>query len=117
MVLFCIPCLALLAYFGVASIFFPKYRVYMKEGWRCFIDKLKRKKCSVSFDNRMRIALSSWLTKRGLVKLGRFFNNERNFNMTLTIFVVGSTILTVYLLLLYIQFWFNPPCTDNTCSI
>ena len=118
MVLFCIPCLALIVYFGVAGIFFPKYRVYLKEGWRCFLDKIRRKKCSVSFDNRMRIALSAWLTRRGMVRLGRFFNNERNFNMTLTAIMVISTILTIYLMMLWVQFYFYPPCDDgSTCAV
>ena len=62
------------------SIFFPKYRRYIREGWRCFTDKLRGKKCSVSFDNRMRMAFSMWLAKRGLVRAGKFFSIERNFN-------------------------------------
>ena len=118
MVLFCLPCIALLVYFGVASIFFPKYRVYLREGWRCFIDKLRMKKCSVSFDNRMRIALSAWLTRRGTVRLGRFMHDERNFNITLTVLVVVSTIVSVYLLILMVQFWLYPPCdTGSTCAV
>ena len=118
MVLFCIPCLALLAYFGIASIFFPKYRSYLREGWRCFMDKLMMKKCSVSFDNRMRIALSSWLTRRGAVRLGRFFHSERNFNMTLTILVLVSTLITIYFMILLVQFWLYPPCdTGTTCAV
>lgn len=117
--LFCIPCLALLIYFGIMSIFVPKYRVYLKEGWRCFIDKLKGKKCSVSFDNRMRMALSAWLTRRGMVRAGKFMHNERNFSTVLTLFVVATTILSIYLAILYVHFYFNPPCpADNsTCSV
>ena len=118
MVLFCIPCLALLIYFGVASIFFPKYRVYIREGWRCFMDKLRGKKCSVSFDNRMRMALSAWLTRHRMVRLGRFFNSERNFNWFLIIATVVSTLATIYLILLFIHFQINPPCdTGSSCSV
>ena len=117
--LFCIPCLALLIYFGIMSIFVPKYRVYLKEGWRCFIDKLKGKKCAVSFDNRMRMALSAWLTRRGLVRAGRFMHSERNFNTVLTLFVVATTILSIYLVILYVHFYFNPPCAadNSTCAV
>ena len=118
MVLFCIPCLALVAYFAVAGIFFPKYRTYLSEGWRCFIDKLKRKKCSVSFDNRMRLAFSGWLAGRGMVRLARFMNDERNFNITLTSIAVVFTVLSVYLIFLYVYFWANPPCVDGSvCAV
>jgi hypothetical protein len=119
MVIFlCIPCLVLLAYFGVMGIFFPKYRVYIKEGWRCFSDKLRGKKCSVSFDNRMRMAFSMWFAKRGLVRAGKFFSNERNFNYFLIAVAVISTVLTIYLAVLFIHFQINPPCdAGGSCAV
>jgi hypothetical protein len=117
MVLFCIPCLALVAYFGIASIFFPKYRMYLREGWRCFMDKLRRKKCSVSFDNRMRLAFSGWLIRHKMVRAGRFINNERNFSITLTVVAVVSTIISIYLFVLFIHYLYNPPCSETTCSV
>jgi hypothetical protein len=117
MVIFCIPCLVLILYFAVAGIFVPKYRLYFKEAWACFMDKLGGRRCSVSFDNRMRIALSTWLTKIGMVRLGRFFHNKRNFSLMLTAFLIVSTIVSFYLFALLVQFWFNPPCTEATCSV
>ncbi len=117
MVIFCIPCLALLAYFAVAGIFFPRYRLYLKEAWTCFMDKLRRRRCSVSFDNRMRLALSTWLTRRGMVRLGRFLYVKKNFDMTLIVIAVVSTVITIYLLILLVQFWIYPPCGPDTCSI
>lgn len=117
--IFCIPCLALLLYFAILAIFMPKYRMYVKEGWRCFIDKFLGRKCSISFDNRMRLALSMWLTKMGLVKMGRFFYVKKNFDWTLIIVVVALTVLSIYLLVLYIMFQINPPCAaeNATCAI
>lgn len=117
MVLFCIPCLALLIYFLIMAIFFPKYRVYIKEGWRCFKDKLLGKKCSVSFDNRMRLALSAWLVQHRMVRLGRWFNNERNFNWFLIIGTVLTTILTIYFVILFIQLQINPVCYDGSSCL
>ena len=117
MVLFCIPCLALVAYFAIAGIFFPKYRLYLKEGWRCFLDKLRGRVCSVSFDNRMRIALSAWLTKRGMVRAGRFMHDQRKFNIALTVVAVVSTIISIYLMIVFINYLYNPPCNDNVCSV
>ncbi len=116
MVLFCIPCLVLLIYFGVASIFVPRYRVYIKDGWRCFIDKLMRRKCAASFDNRMRLAFSMWLTSHHMPGLGRFFHSERNFKLTFTVIGVAFTILSIYLIFVGIQFYFNPPCANNACA-
>ena len=117
MVLFCIPCLVLLAYFAVASIFIPRYRIYIKDGWRCFIDKLRGKKCSASFDNRMRLKISSWFAERGMPKLGKFLYDERNFNWTLIVIGVGTTIISIYLLILFVQYMIEPPCGPDTCSI
>ncbi len=113
----CLPCLALLMYFAIAGIFFPKYRSYVKEGWRCFVDKLLGKKCSVSFDNRMRLALSSWFTSHGMERAGRFFYNERNFNITLTLIVILSTIISIYLFFIFMNFMASPPCSETTCGI
>ncbi|RLJ09118.1 MAG: hypothetical protein DRP13_01125 [Candidatus Aenigmatarchaeota archaeon] len=115
--LFCVPCLALLLYFAVASVFFPKYRVYVREGWRCFVDKLLGRKCSVSFDNKMRLALSMWLTNRGMTGLGKFFYKKRNFDIVLMLFVIISTIISIYFFLLFIKFWISPPCTKTACQI
>jgi hypothetical protein len=117
MVFFCIPCLALIIYFGAAGIFFPKYRVYIREGWRCFTDKLRGRRCSVSFDNRMRLAFSAWLTKRGMVRLGRWFGSEGNFNAFMSVLVVVSTALTVYFVWLFIQLQINPVCYDGTSCL
>jgi hypothetical protein len=118
MVLFCLVCLALLVYFLIMAIFFPKYRSYVKEGWRCFLDKLRRKKCAVSFDNRMRMALAAWLTQRGMVRLGRLFSNKKNFDILLTSFIVITTILSIYLVILFIYFQFYPPCdTSSVCAV
>ena len=117
MVLFCIPCLVLLLYFLVASIFFPKYRVYIKDGWGCFIDKLRGKNCSVSFDNKMRLAASEWFTKRGMLRVGKFLYNKRNFDWTLIVIGIATTLITVYLAFVAYQFWFiKPPCTVETCG-
>lgn len=118
-IFFCIPCLALLAYFGVMGIFFPKYRRYIREGWRCFTDKIRGKKCAVSFDNRMRMAFSMWLAKRGLVRAGKFFGNERNFNWTLIIIAVVSTAVSIYFMyLLYTFLFVQSPCAPgSSCSV
>lgn len=81
------------------------------------MDKLKGKKCSVSFDNRMRLALSMWFTERNMPSLGRFFNNKRNFEITLIVTGVVSTIVSIYLFVLLINYLIYPPCVEDTCAI
>jgi len=119
MIFLCIPCLVLLTYFLILAIFFPKYRVYVKEAWKCFSDKLKGKKCSFSFDNKMRLAFSMWLAKHDMKKLGKFFYNQKNFNTFFTIFGIIFIIVTSILGILLIKFiFFGSPCTpDSGCSL
>lgn len=114
---FCIPCLVLIAYFGIAGIFFPKYRGYIKEGWECFLNKLRGRICSASFDNKMRLALSMWFTERGVPSLGRFFHNRRNFELTLIVIGVASTAVSMYLFALLMKFLIHSPCVEGVCHV
>ena len=115
MVFFCIPCLVLVIYFAIMGIFFPKYRRYIKEGWRCFLDKLKGRKCIASFDSRMRLAVSMWFSERGMHSIGRFLQNERNFNLTLMVVGVVSTVVSIVLFIMLINFLIYPPCANGVC--
>lgn len=118
MIIFCIPCLVLVMYFLIAGIFFPKYRGYLREAWTCFSDKIKGKKCSFSFDNKMRLALSMWLTKKGMVGLGRFFNDPKKFTITFTIIGILFSIISTILFVVLIKFlFFGSPCADGTCTL
>lgn len=82
------------------------------------MDKLRGNNCSVSFDNKMRLAVSEWFVRKKMPKVGKFLYNKRNFDWTLIIIGVATTVLTVYLFALFIQFWFvKPPCTADTCGV
>ena len=116
-VFFCIPCLVLLLYFGILAVFFPRYRTYLKDAWRCFYDKLRGKKCPVSFDNKMRLALSTWFAEHKMESLGRFFYKEKNFKTVLTITWVVFTIISIYLFIVFIQYLYTPPCTNGVCGV
>ena len=118
MIFFCIPCLVLVVYFLVAAIFFPKYRAYVKEAWKCFSDKIKGKKCSFSFDNKMRLALSMWFAKRNMPRIGKFFYNKTNFTIVLTIAGILFTIITTLLFILLVKFLIQSPCSQgSSCSL
>jgi hypothetical protein len=114
----CIPCLAIFIYLAIAGIFFPRYRVYLQEAWRCFVDKLMGKKCSVSFDNKARLAISAWFAKRNMNKTAKFLYNKRNFNIAMISFFIIFTIVTTWLFFLFIKFLINSPCAGkDTCTI
>lgn len=119
MVIFlCIPCLLLLLYFIVLGMFVPKYKGYWREALKCFVDKLKGRKCSISFDERMRISFSGWLADKGHIKAARFFNNKKNFEITMIVAFVVVTIVSTYLFALLIHWLFvQSPCIDNACKV
>lgn len=113
----CIPCLALLLYFAIVGAFVPRYRVYIGEAWKCFIDKLKGKKCSVSFDNKARLALSTWFAKRNMNKTAKFLYNKRNFDTTLIIAIIAFSVVSTWLSILLIKFLIHSPCAGKACEI
>ena len=118
MIFLCIPCLTLILYFLIFGIFIRRYRVYIKEAWRCFLDKLQGKKCSVSFDNKIHKAFVLWLAKRNHVKMARFFQKERNFDVLLITALVIFTIVTTWLAWLLYKFLFiKSPCEGSTQPI
>lgn len=118
MIIFCIPCLVLALYFLIAAVFFPKYRAYVKEAWKCFSDKIRGKKCAFSFDNKMRLALSMWFAKRNMLKTGKFFYNQRNFTLFFTMIGIVFTIVSTFLFILLVHFLINPPCSvGDSCSL
>jgi len=111
----CIPCLTLILYFLIVSLFVPRYRIYIKDAWRCFIDKLRGRKCPVSFDKKMHQAFVMWLTRKNKVGMARFFNNKRNFDITLGIVLIVFTIASTWLFWLLIKFLFiKSPCDNAT---
>jgi hypothetical protein len=115
MVLFCIPCLALILYFLVVSLFVPRYRVYIKEAWICFLEKLRGKKCPVSFDKKMHHAFVMWLTKKNWLAAARFFHKKRNFDIGLVVFLTILTVVSTWLLWLLFKFLFiQSPCEGST---
>jgi len=115
MVLFCLPCIALVLYFLVVSIFVPRYRVYIKEAWRCFLDKLKGKKCSISFDERMHKAFVMWLARHNKLGMARYFSSKKKFDFWLGFSVIIFTVVSTWLLWLLIKFVIlgKSPCAGN----
>ena len=114
MVLFCIPCLALILYFLIISLFVPRYRVYIREAWICFVEKLRGRKCPVSFDKKIHHAFVMWLTKKNKLGMARFFSKKRNFDIWLTILLIVLTILSSWLFWLLIKFLFiKSPCAGS----
>ncbi len=65
----------------------------------------------------MRLALSMWFTERNMPSIGRFLHNKRNFEITLIVVGVVSTVVSIYLFALLINYLIYPPCVDDVCVI
>lgn len=114
--IFCIPCLMLILYFLILSIFIPRYRPYIKAGWKCFKDKIRGNKCNLTFDGLRRRDLSYWLLSKDMNRLGVFIGKERNFNIVLILIFIIFTLLSSYLFWLLIKFLFiASPCDVGKC--
>lgn len=111
----CIPCLTLLLYFAILSIFIPKYRVFLADAWRCFIDKLRGRKCPVSFDKKMHQAVVMWLARKNKVGLARYFSDKKKFDWWVIILFIIFSIVSTYLFILLVKFLFiKSPCEGAT---
>lgn len=117
--IFCIPCSMLLIIFGIIGLFFPKYRPFVKEAWKCFVNKLMMRKCEASFDTKVKASLVAYFMKRGNMKMAKFVN--KYFNIIVTIFGIIIVVVSIYLTYLFVK-WIilgQSPCTaeEATCKI
>lgn len=107
----CIPCLTLLLYFGILSIFIPKYRLFLADAWRCFIDKLRGRKCPVSFDKKMHQAFIMWLARKNKVGMAKYFSDKKKFDWWVISLFIMFSIVSTYLFILLMKFLFiKSPC-------
>ena len=66
----------------------------------------------------MRLVTSEWFANHGMPRVGAFLYKKKNFDWTLIIIGVVTTVLTIYLMFVAYEFWFvEPPCTVDTCGI
>lgn len=103
----------LLLIFAIISIFFPKYRSFVKEAWQCFVNKLLMKKCEASFDTRIKASLVAYFIQRGKIKTAKFVN--KYFNVLITLAGVALIAISILLFYLFIE-WIilgHSPCIEN----
>lgn len=114
MVLICIPCLALLIIFGLLSLFFPRYRPFVKDAWHCFWRKLTLRPCEQSFDQKIKSKLMAYFASKNNGTMARFVN--RHYETTMTVIGVVMIVLIVISSFLFIK-WIllnRSPCAENT---
>lgn len=99
---FCLPCLALLLYFGFLGIFIPKHRKNVKLAFDCFWRKLLLRPCKQSFDQRIKSKVVAKLLR--YPKLAKWMN--KNF----------ENLLTISMLLFFISFGYFIFYTYNLFS-
>ena len=117
MVVFCIPCLVLFLIVSVIAMFFPRYKPFIKESWRCFWDKLRMRPCEMEFDKKVKTKMVSKLIKRDKPKLANFVN--KYFDLSLIVLGIFMIVVMVYLTYLSVD-WIllgNKPCNNGTCEI
>lgn len=113
-------CLIALFIFGVLALVSAKYRAYFKEAADCVFRKMTLRKCTTSFDKKMKVKISSKISNRNQ-KIGGFvFKNFETLSWIMTIIMILSMIFTAYygFLGLYNYYWFgncNGPNSPELC--
>ena len=113
-------CFIALFVFGVLAIFSAKYRVYFKEASDCVFRRMTLRKCTTSFDKKMKVKISSRISKRNKKFGGFVFKHFEALSWIMTIAMILSLIWTAYagFLGLYNFYWFgncNGPNSPELC--
>lgn len=106
----CLPCLALLLYFGFLGIFIPRYRKNVRLAFDCFWRKLLLRPCEQSFDQRIKSKVVAKLLR--YPRVAKWVN--RNFENLLTISMILFFISLGYLIFYAYHIFSAPkPCPSS----
>jgi len=86
-------CFIALIVFAILAIFSTKYRAYFKEALDCVARKATLRKCTTSFDKKMKMKVTSKISKRNK-KVGRIV--YKNFDIITWIITIVSIIIMIY---------------------
>ena len=89
-------CLIALVVFGVLAIFSAKYRGYFKEAADCVFRRMTLRKCTTSFDKKMKVKISSKISNRSKPLGGYVFKHFEALSWIMTIAMIVSLIWTGY---------------------
>ena len=86
-------CFIALIIFAILAIFSAKYRAYFKEALDCVARKATLRKCTTSFDKKMKMKVTSKISKRNKT-IGRVV--YKNFDRITWIITIVSIIIMIY---------------------
>jgi len=86
-------CFIALIVFAILALFSAKYRAYFKEALDCVFRKATLRKCTTSFDKKMKMKVTSKISKRNK-GFGRFV--YKNFDILTWTITIVSIIIMIY---------------------
>jgi len=89
-------CLIALVVFGVLAIFSAKYRTYFKEAADCVFRRMTLRKCTTSFDKKMKAKISSKLSNKSKPLGGFVFKHFEALSWIMTIVMIVSLVWSGY---------------------
>jgi len=113
-------CLIALVVFGVLAIFSAKYRGYFKEAADCVFRRMTLRKCTTSFDKKMKVKISSKLSSKSK-KLGSFtFKHFESLSWIVTIIMIVSLVYSAFFGFMGVYNWYvfgncNGPDSNAAC--
>jgi len=115
-------CLVALVVFAVLGIFSAKYRAYFFEAADCIFRRATLRKCSTSFDTKMKMKITSKATKLNRPFGGFIFRHFEALSWVLTIVMVVSLVWSGYSGGIAVYNWVtygncNGPDSALTCTL
>ncbi|MFA5125422.1 MAG: hypothetical protein WC462_00275 [archaeon] len=98
-------CIIALVVFAVLGLVSAKYRAYFFEAADCVFRRVTLRKCTTSFDTKMKMKISTKISARNKL-LGRFvFKNFEAISWVLTIIMIVSLVWSAYIGVMGLYNW------------
>ncbi|MCX6803459.1 MAG: hypothetical protein NTY48_02705 [Candidatus Diapherotrites archaeon] len=115
-------CFVALIVFAVLGIFSAKYRAYFFEASDCIFRRVTLRKCTTSFDKKMKVKVTAGFTKLNKPFGGFVFKHFEFFSWIITILMVVSLVWSGYSGGVAIYNWVsfgncNGPNSTQVCSL
>lgn len=113
-------CLIALVVFGILAVFSARYRAYFKEAADCVFRRMTLRKCTTSFDKKMKVKISSKISNRSRPLGGYVFKHFEALSWLMTIVMIVSLVWSGYWGTVGLYNWVvyqncNGPESDEAC--
>ncbi|MFA6269025.1 MAG: hypothetical protein WCW13_06845 [archaeon] len=98
-------CIIALVVFAVLGIFSAKYRAYFSEALDCVFKRVTLRKCTTSFDKKMKLKITTRLSGVNKSLGGFVFKNFETISWIFTIIMIVSMIWSLYVGVLGVYNW------------